>query len=145
MSERAPLNVDDPQDGSPSMDELDQREELSELPIPAVPVHVDGPVQTQELPPRISVMRSMNVGTEPQELLGGDLRRSRALIWAIDGPVWIGKSSMECRPASPGSVAPGARLPQATSPVELRGYSRIFVAAVAGTVLVSVVAESWAD
>lgn len=147
MSARAvPLNVDDPGDGSPSLDELEQREEHAELPIPAVPVHVDGPVQTQELPPRTSVVRSMTVTTEPQELLPADLRRSRALVWAIDGAVYVGKTSNDCRPSTPGAPAPGARLPQTTTPVELRGFSRLWVAAVApGPVLVTVIAESWAD
>lgn len=148
MSERpsVPAGVDNPQDGSPSWSEVEQHEELPELPIPAVPVHVDGPVQTQELPPRTSVARSMLVTTEPTELVANDLRRASFLVIPIDGAVWIGKTTNEVRPTSPGGRAPGAKLPQSVQGYRLNGSSRLFVASVAaGPVEVTVVAESWAD
>jgi len=146
MSARqTPLGVDDPQDGSPSWDEVEQREELAELPIAAVPVHVDGPVQVQDLPPRTSVARSFAIGVEPQELLAQDLRRRRAVIIPTDGAIWIGKSTTDCRVPAGGTLAPGGKIPQSTGGVPLFGSSRLFCAAVTGTVIVTVIAESWAD
>lgn len=140
------VGVDPPQDGSPSWDEVEQREALPELPFPAAPVHVDGPVQTQELPPRTSVSRTISVDSlTPQELLPRDLRRSRALILATGAPVVIGLTTTDCL-IPPGSRANGAYWP-VNLPLELRGMSRLFVASqTPGTPAnVTIISESWAD
>jgi hypothetical protein len=147
MSERPVIirGVDPPQDGSPSWDEVEQREGLPELPIPAVPVHVDGPVQTQNLPPRTSVVRSVQVDNlVPQEILAKDLRRSRAVLYAHDSRVVYGLTSTDCLIAA-GSRANGAYWPQNLQ-LTINGSSRLFVASATATpTLVSVIAESWAD
>jgi hypothetical protein len=149
MSARqTPAGVDDPQDGSPSWDEVEQHEELPELPIAAVPVHVDGPVQTHALPPRTSVVRTLVVGVEPTELVGLDLRRASVLIIPVDEAIWVGKTTTDCRVPPGGTEAPGGLLPPAPmgGGYRLYGSSRLFCAcAVAEITRVTVIAESWAD
>ena len=147
MPERPVLGVvDPPQDGSPSWDEVEQREGLPEIPIPAVPVHVDGPVQVQHLPPRTSVMRTLTVdNVTPTELLSKDLRRYRAIIVAYSANIVVGLTTVDCLASPGGGPANGATLP-ANQQIILYGSSRVFVASKTGTpAQVSIIAESWAD
>lgn len=136
--------VDPPQDGSPGLDEVLQREALPEWPIPAAPVHVDGPVQTQELPPRTSTARTIVVDAVGvgEELLAKDPRRGRAIVMALDEGMVIGLTSQDCVLSA--GVAPGLMWPKLV-PLEIRGWSRLFVGAQANTTKVVVLAESWAD
>lgn len=146
MSARAtPAGVDEPGDGSPSWDEVEQREEHAELPIPAVPVHVDGPVQVQGLPPRTSVVRTLTVdNVTPAELLSRDPRRCRAVIIAFSANIVIGLNSADVI-AQGGSPATGATVP-ANQMLTIYGWSRLFVASKTATpAQVSVITESWAD
>lgn len=147
MSEvpRIVAGVDPPQDGSPSWAEIDQREGVPELPIPAVPVHVDGPVQTQALPPRTSVVRTIMVDNiTPQEVLAQDLRRGRAVLFAHDSGVVFGLTQTDCQ-IPVGSRANGAYWPMGLA-LGLNGSSRMFVASSSATpTRVSVITESWAD
>jgi hypothetical protein len=148
MPERPLANVDPPQDGSPSWDEVEQREGLPELPVPAVPVHIDGPVQIQQLPPRTSRMATIvapGIGIDqPTELLSKDLRRSRTLVMALDENVVIGLTKQDTRMAI-GGVASGLMLPKNVW-LDLRGSSAAYVASqTANPSKVLVLAESWAD
>lgn len=135
--------VDDPQDGSPSWDEVEQREALPEMPFPAVAVHVDGPVETHTLPPRNSVLRTITVGTNPTELLPRDLRRQRAVIYSFDQDVIIALRSSEAGTGAAFTTA-GARWPKNVA-LTINGASQVFIAAAAATTAVTIVAESWAD
>ncbi len=139
------VGVDPPQDGSPSWDEVEQREALPELPIPAAPVHVDGPVQVQPVPPRTSVVRTIQVDNlVAQEVLAKDLRRQRALILSLDAGMVVGLTTTDCLiPLN--SRANGAYWPQ-NLPLELNGSSRLFVASQTSTpTRIVVITESWAD
>lgn len=144
-----PANVDNPQDGSPSWDEVSQREENAEIRMAAVPVHVDGPVETHELPPRTSVCRTLALAPfaanpDPVELISKDLRRKRAVIIPIGGDIWVGLSSTDCRVNAGATIANGGRLVSGQQTV-LFGSSRLFCSAVAAAVTVTVITESWAD
>jgi hypothetical protein len=133
--------VDPPQDGSPSWDEVEQREGIGEFPILAVPVHLDGPAQVQQLPPRTSVLRSLAVtNAGAVELLAKDPRRARAVIIAVGDGIVLGLDSNGAA-----STGFGFRWP-AGLPLEVRGWSRVMVSAQTGAgAVVSVLAESWAD
>jgi hypothetical protein len=135
--------VDEPQDGSPEWDEVEQRDGLPEIPIPAVPVHVDGPVQTHQLPPRTSVFRTITVGAVPTELLARDLRRQRAYIYSFDQDILVALRQSEAGSAAPYTQG-GARWPKGVA-LPLNGSAQVWVSAVTGTSSVTVVTESWAD
>lgn len=146
MSERPHLGlVDPPADGSPDLAELQQHEALPEFPIPAVPVHVDGPVQVQTLPPRTSVVRTIMVDNiTPQEVLSADLRRSLSVLYAHDSGIVVGLTQTDCQ-IPVGSRANGAYWPMGLQ-LSIRGSSRLFVASSSATpTRVSVISESWAD
>ena len=137
------ITRDDAGDGTPDWDAVEQRDELLELPVPAVPVHVDGPVQTQTLPPRTSVLRTITVTTTPMELLARDLRRQRAVVYSFDQDVIIALRSSEAG-SGPAFTTAGARWPKGSA-LTLFGASQVWVAAVTGTTSVTIVSESWAD
>ncbi len=142
--------VDDPQDGSPSWDEVEQREELPELPVPAVAVHVDGPVQVHNLPSRTSILRTIYIDSTPTELLAEDLRRARAVI-ASGTDIVIGLTRGACLTNGAEGKTDGLQWDTtAYGVLELRGTAQLWVAAPsvapgAAQVGVSILAESWAD
>lgn len=148
MAERPLGLVDDAQDGSPDWDEVEQREGTPEMPIPAVPVHVDGPVQVHQLPPRMSTIGTLlldaaGAGVQPVELLPKDLRRTTATILA-DVPIIIGTTKLATIAKGATSPATGGYWP-ANVPLTIRGSSQFWVSAVAAAAKVTVLAESWAD
>lgn len=148
MPERAGT-VDPPQDGSPSWDEVEQHEAKPELPIAAVPVHVDGPVQVHQLPPRTSVATTLLLdaaaaGVQPIEMLAGDRRRSRALILAQGGGIVFGTTKLACIAKGATSPATGAAWPAGLA-LTILGSSQLWVAAATTAVTLTVLSESWAD
>lgn len=135
MSAReVPIGVDDPQDGSPSMDELEQREEHSELPIPAVPVHIDGPVQTQEVPARHGQMLGVTISTTAEMISGRDLRRKRLTLLTRDADFFVGSDRTNITAWWPAGV-----------PLVLVHCEPVWVKADATPTLLTVVNEGWAE
>lgn len=126
-------------------------------PLTTIPVCVEGPVRTQELPARAAGYRRVTVTTDrPQRVLGRDPRRRRALLQVYDatgtaGGVFLGATinevtppvAMAARLAVPGPAVDGAAV---TSPVlEVTSTDELWVVADGATVELTVIAEQWAD
>lgn len=105
---------------------------------PAVLVRTVDPVAVQSLPASCPGTRNVNIGTTPAiKALNEDPRRSRAVLIA-DQPFYFSpdKSAVE-------SAAAG-RWP-ANVPLEIKTTEIWYVAAVAGTALLSIMPEQWTD
>lgn len=128
------VHVDPPQDGSPGWDEVEQREAVPELPIPAIPVHVDGPVQTQEVPSRVGVMVGITITTTAEQLAGPDLRRKKLTLLARDADFFFGTTRTQISAWWPAGV-----------PLPITHSGSVFVAADTTSTLLTMVTEGWAD
>ena len=138
-------------ESTPDLDDLQQENEPDA--IISVPVRVEsiGPVQVHHLPARDAVMRSTTMPTGTmQQLVGGNLRRSRFLMWAtaeVTGAtlfVGVNKNEVEAGTALvyPVDVNDG------TPPLVLEMFHALPVwvrNAYGSDVLVSFLAEDWAD
>lgn len=116
---------------------------------PAVRVEQDGPVQTRELPAVAGSIVARQLDA-PDQLLGYDLRRKRAVIMSLDGPIWIGTTTNDVSGAvatAAGIVGVSGGVWPANMPYEHRGAWRLYAAsATPGTkTRVTVVQDQWSD
>jgi hypothetical protein len=119
---------------NPDMDELAQQDP----PVQAVPVRVEGPVQTRAMPAVLGIHYSRTFGTTAEQLVGRELRRSRLLVWCKTNPIWVGRSQAEVDADTCAQLPAGLILP-------IQHTDEVWVAAETATALVSYVHELWAD
>lgn len=131
MMDHSEVNQDLP---SPDLPELLQREDDPLLVLPVRPVE---PVLTHELPSRHAACFTQNVGTTAVKVLSGpDPKRKRVLL-TFSGAGYI---------ATTLNTGAGALIPAATTaPVEIRHQGDVVVRAVADTINVGVIVETYAD
>lgn len=136
---------------TPDLDDLQQnneREAAIEVPVRVVDI---GPVQVHTLPARDAVMRSVVMPTDTmQQLVGGNLRRNRMVIWATAevsaGSVFVGVNKNEVESGTC-AIMP-AVVQDGTAPFELvmNHAMPVWVRNVSGNpITVSFLAEEWAD
>ena len=118
----------------PEIDEVMQR---SETPV-CVSVKHDGPVTTSELPSRFGTVCVEIATISPQQVLGGDRRRTRATLLSTDNAflVSITRSINGTRTAA---------LWPANVPLILTHCEAVTIATSTGTAAVSIITENWAD
>lgn len=123
-------------DAKPDLEDVLQEEDA---PV-AVPVKHDGPVHTQELPARRwSAFNTTVVDTSVEHLFGRDPRRKRVTLMTTDAPYIVGESKQVVEKGA------GAVWPQNVALV-LAHQGDIYVRrSAAGSSVLSVVAEYWAD
>jgi hypothetical protein len=68
---------------APDLDDVQQVEPVT----PAVPVKIEGPVRVQQVPNRSGPAFTHAMTTQPSQVLGEDMRRARAQLWADEG--WL--------------------------------------------------------
>lgn len=124
------------EDALPALPDLQQRPELDEGDR-VVSVRQVEPVLSQDLPSKSGVSRSWQISTTAQSIGGQDYRRRRLLIIPVDGAIYVG--TREDIGAQAAAVIPQGAV------LELRHADPVFAAAVAGTVLLSVITETWGD
>lgn len=121
-----------------------------------IPVSVQTPVSTRELPARAGGYRRVTASlTEPQRVLGRDPRRKRVLLQVYDATgtthgVFYGTSRAEVAPPAPfaarlGVTLPAGGVPVASPVIELTGMDELWVLADTAVCDVTVAAEQWAD
>lgn len=126
-------------DLQPDTDDLLQEEQHA-APLTPIPVVVEGPARTVELPVERMVADQVDVDTiTPIRILGRDPRRKRCVLMPSGGAVRLAASKKQCIPGSGAIVPTGAML-------VLSAYGEIWVMASSGSATtVSYVAEYWAD
>jgi hypothetical protein len=102
-----------------------------------VPVALDGPVRTQQLPRSSSGRRTVRVGTTPRRVLSADPRRARTLILPQSNTITLGSSQSE-------ATGTYAAVWPAWLPLELFDADELWIAAPAGDTDVTVITENWA-
>jgi len=120
----------------PTVSEVMQ-EEVAHQRIDPVPVTVEGPVRTQELPAALGTERNYDTTTTAQQLLGRDPKRKRVTLIGLTATHYVGK---------PDYIASGdaAQLP-ANVPVTITHQDEIWVATVAATGSISIFVETWTN
>lgn len=119
----------------PGVDEVQQRYDAT----PAIPVKVEGPVSTHELPARTASMGSTTAGTtDPTQIVSADPRRKSVLVFTETQAVWVALT----RADAAGSA--GFSLP-VNCGVTLLHTGQVWVRSKTGTATVSYVVENWAD
>lgn len=132
-------------DPNPDSSDVWQNEEEYGRPV-TVPVCVENPVRTQELPTRLGSMRTaavpaLDVGGQPVRLLSADPRRRRAVVYlGANQTLQLGATQKECIGPFAFQIASGA-----TSPLLLEFFSCDELWAVRATVAttVGVIEERW--
>lgn len=125
-------------------------------PLGALPVVVETPVRTQQLPARAAGYRRVTVGTtEPLRVLGRDPRRRRVLVQVYDATgtthgAFYGTTRNEVTPpaafaARLGVTLPAGGIPVASPVIELTSMDELWVLADTAACDVTVAAEQWAD
>jgi hypothetical protein len=121
-----------------------------------IPVSVEGPVSTRELPAKAAGYRRVTASTtEPQRVLGRDPRRKRALLQVYDVTgtthgVFYGTTRNEVAPPAPFAARlavtlPAGGIPVASQVIELTGSDELWILADTAACDVTVSAEQWAD
>lgn len=128
------------QDSDPIGDlaDLEQRDELDTLPIPTVPVRIDGPVPVQVLPTISSGSRNYTVALAAVRIGNADTRRASFTIVSLDENFYYGTDQATVERAY------GALWP-ALVPLVLTHRDQVYVAAFQNTTVISVVSENWAS
>lgn len=103
-----------------------------------VPVNVQGPVQTQDLPRKAGATFNKTIGTTPVRLLTADHRRAQARLMSIGQNVYIGFSYANAQ--EPRSMA----LWPANAAFTMNVDGELWAASFTGTTVVSVITEMWA-
>lgn len=142
----------------PDLEPDDATVEQEEAPpaLGVIPVSVEGPVQTRELPAKAAGYRRVTLNTtQPQRVLGRDPRRRRAVIQVYDATgtshgVYFGTSLNEVTPPSAyaarlGVTLPAGGIPVASHPLELTGMDEVWAVADTAGCELTVIAEQWAD
>lgn len=118
----------------PSDDELLQVEEE----LKAVPVEINTPVNTRELPSKFgSMFTEQSVGSTAVRILGRDPRRKSAQIIGLSQNLRFG-------PTQSVAQSTGAEWP-AVVPLVTNCFDELWVAATTSTTNISVIQEWWAD
>lgn len=128
---------------TPDLDDVEQQPDDNPVfEVRSVPVCFDGPVQTQALPSRVSVMRSIPLTDTAEMLAGQDLRRARmVLIGTAEAATsfYVGTSNADVAGES-------AALWPTGLPLELLNAEAIYAKAQSTeTVTLSLIIEQWAD
>lgn len=125
---------------TPDLDEVEQQESRREMAETALPVHLDGPARVQQLPCRVSVMRSISLGSTTELIAGRDLRRARIVLVSADQPVYLGQTTTEVANGS-GFLMPSGQ------PLELLNAATLYArcSAPGMTTILSILIEQWAD
>lgn len=121
-----------------------------------IPVTVEGPVRTHQLPSRAAGYRRITASvTEPQRVLGRDPRRRRVVLQVYDATgtshgVFYGTSRGQMAPPAPfaarlGVTLPAGGIPVASPLLELTGMDELWLLADTAACEVTVAAEQWAD
>lgn len=108
--------------------------------VPAVPVTVEGPVETRELPAlKASAFNTFISDVQAEKISGRDLKRKRAVLLTLDGNFIYGTDRT--------AVERGYGFIQVQNvPLELRNGDAIYVRCrFPGTIVLSVLLEQWAD
>lgn len=130
-------------DLTPDIDEIYQAEEHA-LPLTPIPVTIEGPVRSQDLPSKTMVVTQLFLDStggfiQPQRLLGDDPRRKIARLVASDQKIRIGTSQKQVMNADTCAIWPvGVVLP-------ITATTEVWVAADTLTTRISCIAEQWAD
>ena len=134
MPEIIPEDVDpDGPEADPDLAEIQQRELWDR----AVKVEHNGPITVQDLPARVGVMRSIQLGLNTELISGRDLRRKALLLLAESDSFYVGTTAASVGDQSAAKWPPGV-------PLDIRHADAVYAkAAVAGTVL-SLISEQWA-
>ena len=120
------------------MAELNQEDEYKSIPIPTVPVNVDGPVQVHHVPSVVAGCRSYTVGTTASRVANSDPRRRSVTVISIDEDFYVGANQQESESGY------GALWPKLV-PLVLTHQDPVYVTATQNTSTVSVVVENWAN
>lgn len=119
----------------PSVEEVIQHE-ITEY--PTIPVRIDGPVRTQELPSSSVASSNRIAETAASRLMGADPRRKIARILSFDTPIYIGEHQ---RDVDSGNAF---LLPERVLyPITHQNEIWVAVASPTGTSVVSVCSEGW--
>lgn len=118
----------------PSDDELLQVEDE----LKAIPVEINTPVNTRELPTKFgSMFTEKGVGSTAVRILGRDPRRKSATIIGLDQNIRFGSTQAVAQ-------STGATWP-AVVPYVSGCFDELWVASVTSTTDISVITEWWAD
>lgn len=132
-----PVNTD--YDGTPDNDQVMQDERP---PMPVIPVRVEGPVRTAELPARGSGFTTVVVGTDGARILTADPRRKSTLLLPVDADIWLGDSQAQVRVPTTGDPI-GGFWPAGT-PCPLNTCDEVWASASSATTRITVISEQWA-
>lgn len=121
------------------MAELNQEDEYKAIPIPSVPVNIDGPVQIHQVPSVVAGCRSYTaIGTTAKRIANSDPRRRSITLMSIDENFYVGANQQESESGY------GALWPKLV-PLVLTHMDPVYVRATQNTTTVSVVVENWAN
>lgn len=121
-------------DETPDIEDLQGREFAGM----AIPVRVEGPVDTRRLPAPNSATRNIPVtNAEPVRLLHADLTRARSYIRAKDQPIYLAFSREE-------AAGVDCWIMQSTDPpLMLESRREIWVRAVTTATVAMAISENW--
>jgi hypothetical protein len=122
-----PVFVEDPPD--PDLPDLQQRD----LPMPTVPVEVEGKVRVLHLPNRGSAVEAFPMDTTQRRVLGADPKRARVVL--VSSVAW------NYARTKTGQTAP---IP-ANVPITLTHTDEVYAAVPTSTGTLAVISEYWAD
>lgn len=125
-------------DLQPELEEVLQEEAAPVHEYAPTPVTVQGPVRVQTLPQKSGQTKTVTVGTTPVRILQGDHRRARANILAIGGNMLFAFNMASAQDPSRMCLWP------ANVAYTHLGDDEIWVAAVTGTITVSIATGRWA-
>lgn len=125
------------EDLEPDQDEVLQAEpEYSSAP---VPVCVEGPVRTQQLPRKGGSTKTVAVGVVPVRILRADRYRYNAKLMSIGGVMLFSFSQTGAQDPSTMAAWP------ASTQYVCEAATDLWVCAATGTITLSVVTERWAE
>lgn len=122
-------------DLTPDIEDVLQ-EQPAPVPMTPIPVVLEGPADTRQLPTRSPGMATLDLTVDPTRVLQDDPRRSRAILQVAGDAVILGTSQSAATHA-------GARLADGTT-VTLTTSGEVWARAGTGTATLSVISEQWA-
>lgn len=148
--------VTPPADGTTEPDDATVEQSQAPAGLSCIPVTVETPVQSRELPAKAAGYRRVTVDTTtPQRVLGRDPRRRRVVLQVYDATgatqgVFYGTTRNEVAPpaafaARLGVTVPASGVPVASPLLELTGMDELWLLADTSACDVTVAAEQWAD
>ncbi len=126
-----------PEFDNPPGDVLQEQHDQDAYNTPAIPVCIDDPVRTQELPARSGAFYTVgSVGTGDAKNLARDPRRKHATVIGLTEDILLGSTQANARQ--------GARVP-AVVPFVITAIDEVWAASAEATTDISVITEQWAD